>query len=126
MRLDQKFELLFQLNDYQDNQKLDQILFYSLLPADKLANLSQIEFFWDQKFQKLNQYLNLWEVKEEINCVIIEGAGDRSFCAGGDVVKLRKEVLADGGPPTQLSKSFFYDEYTLNYKISNFKKPFIA
>ena len=76
--------------------------------------------------QKLNQYLNLWEVKEEINCVIIEGAGDRSFCAGGDVVKLRKEVLADGGPPTQLSKSFFYDEYTLNYKISNFKKPFIA
>ena len=76
--------------------------------------------------QKINQYLNLWEVKEEINCVIIEGAGDRSFCAGGDVVKLRKEVLADGGPPTQLSKSFFYDEYTLNYKISNFKKPFIA
>ena len=76
--------------------------------------------------QNINQYLNLWEVKEEINCVIIEGAGDRSFCAGGDVVKLRKEVLADGGPPTQLSKSFFYDEYTLNYKISNFKKPFIA
>ena len=76
--------------------------------------------------QKINQNLNLWEVKEEINCVIIEGAGDRSFCAGGDVVKLRKEVLADGGPPTQLSKSFFYDEYTLNYKISNFKKPFIA
>ena len=25
-----------------------------------------------------------------------------------------------------LSKSFFYDEYTLNYKISNYKKPFIA
>ena len=42
--------------------------------------------------QKINKYLNVWEKKEDINCVIIEGAGDRSFCAGGDVVKLRKEV----------------------------------
>ena len=76
--------------------------------------------------QKINKYLNVWEKKEDINCVIIEGAGDRSFCAGGDVVKLRKEVLAEGGPPTELSRSFFYDEYTLNYKISNYSKPFIA
>lgn len=76
--------------------------------------------------QKINTNLNSWESKEQIQCVIIEGAGDRSFCAGGDVVKLRKEVMAEGGPPTSLSKSFFYDEYTLNYKISNYKKPFIA
>ena len=76
--------------------------------------------------QNINKYLNVWEKKEDINCVIIEGAGDRSFCAGGDVVKLRKEVLAEGGPPTELSRSFFYDEYTLNYKISNYSKPFIA
>ena len=76
--------------------------------------------------QKINKNLNSWEINDNINCIIIEGAGDRSFCAGGDVVKLRKEVLADGGPPTKLSKSFFYDEYTLNYKISNYKKPFIS
>jgi enoyl-CoA hydratase/carnithine racemase len=76
--------------------------------------------------QKINENLNSWEISEHINCVIIEGAGDKSFCAGGDVIKLRKEVLEDGGPPTNLSKSFFYDEYTLNFKISNFKKPFIS
>ena len=76
--------------------------------------------------QKINEHLGLWETKESINSVIIEGAGDRSFCAGGDVVKLRKEVLELGGPPTDLSRLFFYDEYTLNYKISNYKKPFIA
>ena len=50
--------------------------------------------------QKINKYLNSWEISEHINCVIIEGAGDKSFCAGGDVIKLRKEVLEDGGPPT--------------------------
>ena len=76
--------------------------------------------------QKINEHLNSWETKESINCIVIEGAGDRSFCAGGDVVQLRKEVLELGGPPTDLSRSFFYDEYTLNYKISNYKKPFIA
>lgn len=74
----------------------------------------------------INQNLSFWETNNNINCVIIEGAGDRSFCAGGDVVKLRKEVLADGGPPTNLSRSFFYDEYSLNYKISNYRKPFIS
>lgn len=54
----------------------------------------------------INQNLSLWETNNDINCVVIEGAGDRSFCAGGDVVKLRKEVLANGGPPTNLSRSF--------------------
>jgi len=76
--------------------------------------------------QLINQNLNSWETNNNINCIIIEGAGDRSFCAGGDVVKLRKEVLAEGGPPTNLSRSFFYDEYTLNFKISNYTKPFIS
>ena len=76
--------------------------------------------------QLINLNLNSWETNNNINCIIIEGAGDRSFCAGGDVVKLRKEVLAEGGPPTNLSRSFFYDEYTLNFKISNYTKPFIS
>ena len=57
--------------------------------------------------QKINKNLNSWEINDNINCIIIEGAGDRSFCAGGDVVKLRKEVLADGGhQPTYLNHFF--------------------
>ena len=67
--------------------------------------------------QKINKNLNSWEINDNINCIIIEGAGDRSFCAGGDVVKLRKEVLADGGPPTNLSKSFFMTNILLTIKL---------
>ena len=66
------------------------------------------------------------ENDDDIKCVIIEGSGEKAFCAGGDVVSLRKQVLDDGGPPTELSEKFFYDEYLLNYKINNFKKPYIA
>ena len=71
-------------------------------------------------------HLENWEKDNLIKMVIIEGAGEKAFCAGGDVVNLRKQVLSEGGPPTELSKNFFYDEYQLNYKINKFKKPFVA
>ncbi len=67
-----------------------------------------------------------WEQDNNIKSVIIEGAGEKAFCAGGDVVSLRNQVLLEGGPPTELSRNFFYDEYLLNYKINKYKKPFIA
>ena len=67
--------------------------------------------------QKMNDFLDKCESDDDIKCVIIEGAGEKAFCAGGDVVLLRKQVLDEGGPPTELSEKFFYDEYLLNYKI---------
>ncbi len=67
-----------------------------------------------------------WEQDNSIKSVIIEGSGEKAFCAGGDVVSLRNQVLSEGGPPTELSRNFFYDEYLLNYKINKYKKPFIA
>ena len=76
--------------------------------------------------QKMSRFLDKCESDDDIKCVIIEGAGEKAFCAGGDVVSLRKQVLDEGGPPTELSENFFYDEYLLNYKINNFKKPYIA
>ena len=71
--------------------------------------------------QKMNDFLDKCENDDDIKCVIIEGSGEKAFCAGGDVVSLRKQVLDDGGPPTELSEKFFYDEYLLNYKINSFK-----
>ncbi len=74
----------------------------------------------------IRTHLNKWEEDHTIKIIIIEGAGEKAFCAGGDVVHLRKQVLLEGGPPTDLSRNFFYDEYQLNYKINNYKKPFVA
>ena len=58
------------------------------------------------------------EEDNEMRVVILTGSGEKAFCAGGDVVSLRKQVLDEGGPPTELSEKFFYDEYLLNYKIN--------
>ena len=76
--------------------------------------------------KSISNHLIDWEQDNEIKSVIIEGAGEKAFCAGGDVVSLRNQVLLEGGPPTELSRNFFYDEYLLNYKINKYKKPFIA
>lgn len=58
-----------------------------------------------------------------IACVVIEGAGEKAFCAGGDV---RAVVLASRDPSSRLGKDFFREEYILNHRIHTYPKPFIA
>lgn len=51
--------------------------------------------------------------------VIVKGAGEKSYCAGGDVVTLVKG-------PKEGAKQFFREEYTNNYLIKTLKIPYIA
>jgi enoyl-CoA hydratase/carnithine racemase len=56
----------------------------------------------------------------------MEGAGEKAFCAGGDVAQIQAEVISvlkDGGDETSFSVesravNFFYEEYQLNYLIA--------
>ncbi|NMM44201.1 enoyl-CoA hydratase/isomerase family protein [Rhodospirillaceae bacterium KN72] len=63
-----------------------------------------------------------WAFDSEIRAVVIEGAGDRAFCAGGDVVA----VSLAGQKQEPLSHEFFQAEYRLNRAIHLFEKPYIA
>src|ERR1700722_12922245 len=58
-----------------------------------------------------------------VHAVVIEGAGDRAFCAGGDIRALR-----DGQLPGDRSgvEAFFREEYDLNLMISSYPKPYVA
>jgi len=58
-----------------------------------------------------------------ISCVVMEGAGEKAFCAGGDV---RAVVLASRDPSSRLGKDFFREEYILNHRIHTYPKPFIS
>ena len=55
----------------------------------------------------------------QISHVILEGAGEKAFCAGGDIREQATRSI-DG-----VSK-FFRDEYTLNYLTGTFPKPYIS
>ncbi len=57
-----------------------------------------------------------------VDRVVIEGAGDRAFCAGGDVVGLYHAGRA-GSPEWE---AFFHDEYRMNQAISTYPDDYVA
>lgn len=71
--------------------------------------------------------LDDWEHDDGIGAVVIKGEGEKAFCAGGDVRAVWKSVVEENdGKPSDLSKTFFFDEYRLNHQIHAFSKPFVA
>jgi enoyl-CoA hydratase len=67
--------------------------------------------------------LEQWRDDPHVHAVVIEGAGDRAFCAGGDIRALRQYEL-DG--ERHRAEEFFREEYELNLTIATYPKPYIA
>jgi enoyl-CoA hydratase len=55
--------------------------------------------------------------------VLLEGAGGRAFCAGGDVRRIRELALAGDAAGVE---AFFAAEYAMNLGIADFPKPWIS
>ncbi len=66
--------------------------------------------------------LRAWADDPKVELVILDGAGERGLCAGGDVVSLYHSKK-DG---TDLARRFWSEEYVLNAMIGSYGKPFIA
>lgn len=71
----------------------------------------------------LHAALDGWEHDTEVDVVLLDGAGDRGLCAGGDVRGLAERV--NGGHADE-SARFFRDEYALNARIAEYPKPIVA
>lgn len=67
----------------------------------------------------------LWEWRDDpaIHAVVIEGAGDRAFCAGGDIRAVRAHSLAARYDQVE---EFFTTEYAINQMIADYPKPYVA
>lgn len=72
--------------------------------------------------QEISPVLDAWEGDDEVELVLLTGAGDRGLCAGGDIVSIYHDAK-DGGSGT---KDFWRDEYILNAAIARFSKPYFA
>jgi enoyl-CoA hydratase len=72
--------------------------------------------------------LKAWGDDDRVAAVIIRGAGDRAFCAGGDVRAVREGGIAwkRGTGEGSLVRDFFRDEYRMNRRIKTFPKPYLA
>ena len=74
---------------------------------------------------ELEKVIPGWEKDPKVKAVVLRGAGDRAFCAGGDVTNLYRESKDPKGGGT-LRRDFFYDEYIVNRRIYRYAKPWIS
>lgn len=66
--------------------------------------------------------LDRFESDSAVAVVILEGAGERGLCAGGDIRGLYESSKAGG----DLGKIFWRQEYVMNARIAKYLKPYVA
>ena len=72
--------------------------------------------------QGIDTALDRFESDPAVAVVILEGAGERGLCAGGDIRGLYESSKAGG----DLGKVFWRQEYVMNARIAKYPKPYIA
>jgi enoyl-CoA hydratase/carnithine racemase len=75
---------------------------------------------------QLQAKLDLWRDDPAIAAIFLEGAGEKAFCAGGDVQALYDDVTATPGGPCVYAENFFLREYRLDYTLHTYPKPIIS
>ena len=64
-----------------------------------------------------------WVQNADVALVIIDGQGERAFCAGGDVIAIYNDGMAGRDAA---ARQFWRDEYRLDALIANYPKPYVA
>ena len=71
--------------------------------------------------QALTQWFDAWERDDRVRVILLRGAGEKAFCAGGDI-----RALHDAFKAGEDVFGFFEVEYTLDERIYGFPKPVVA
>lgn len=81
----------------------------------------------------LSERLSAWKADPGIVVVVLEGTGEKAFCAGGDVQALHKSMVAlqssadrDDALANSYAIEFFSREYRLDYEIHTYPKPVLC
>ena len=87
------------------------------LNRPKAINAVTLEMFRD-----IDKALDAFEADPAVSVVLLEGAGERGLCAGGDIRALYESSKVVG----DLGKILWREEYILNARIAKFPKPYVA
>jgi len=77
---------------------------------------------WDMCLA-IEDALDGWQTDQDVAIIIIDGAGDRAFCSGGDIAEM---YAAGKRGDYDYGRRFWRDEYRLNAKIFNYTKPIVT
>ncbi|MBR0713343.1 enoyl-CoA hydratase/isomerase family protein [Bradyrhizobium liaoningense] len=87
------------------------------LNRPKAINAVTLEMFRD-----IDKALDRFEADPAVGVILLEGAGERGLCAGGDIRALWESSKVNG----DLGKILWREEYILNARIKKFPKPYVA
>ena len=87
------------------------------LNRPKAINAVTLEMFRD-----IDKALDAFEADPAVAVIVLEGAGERGLCAGGDIRALWESSKVQG----DLGKILWREEYILNARIKKFPKPYVA
>ncbi|WP_460773283.1 enoyl-CoA hydratase/isomerase family protein [Microbacterium sp. GXF7504] len=73
--------------------------------------------------RRLQAALDAWRDAVDVDVVVLDGAGERGFCAGGDVRSLAEQIRA--GRPAD-TVPFFREEYALDAAVAQYPVPVVA
>ncbi|MGC5223352.1 enoyl-CoA hydratase/isomerase family protein [Micromonospora sp. DT81.3] len=71
----------------------------------------------------LEAALDAWSTHPDVQLVLLDGSGERGFCAGGDVRGLYEQIVAG---ETDETGGFFREEYALNARLAEYPKPVVV
>lgn len=91
------------------------------LNVEKSLNALDLEMV-----RAMTAQLKLWQKDPLIACIVLDGSGERAFCAGGDVRALYHASIANKGQVTEEVKIFFEEEYRLDYLLHTYGKPVLV
>lgn len=77
---------------------------------------------WDM-VRGIAQALDAWEADPAVELVLIDAAGERAFCAGGDIAEMYARARAGD---FAYGRRFWADEYRMNARIGEYTKPVIS
>ncbi|MDO6514104.1 enoyl-CoA hydratase/isomerase family protein [Neptuniibacter sp. 2_MG-2023] len=104
-------------NEYptQDGKRIVEIC----LNAERSLNALSLDMI-----DLIQPQLDQWQDDDRVVAVILDSAGSKAFCAGGDVVSIYKAISEDSN--AKFAEAFFTREYTLDYTIHTYSKPIIC
>lgn len=75
--------------------------------------------------QLLSKQLDQWQANDQVVALVLKGAGDKAFCAGGDIRKLYDSMSTSAPIPNPYATEFFGNEYNLYRQMHFYTKPLI-
>jgi enoyl-CoA hydratase len=70
----------------------------------------------------IHAQLKAWAKDDAVKTIVVQGSGERAFCAGGDI----RALYESGKAGTPYALTFYHDEYILNSYVKHYPNPYVS